>query len=678
MKKIFTLLSVLVISVAASAQYYQLPFVNAGQNPGGLNNDAAQPSAAPTVAPGSTDWSAAQTIPFSFDFNGTAYTSVYLAPSGIVTFTSVSGAAPSNANVALPSATIPDNSICLWGLDLSGANDAIEVKTFGTSPNRQYWIQWKSASWAGIGATSWAYWSIVLEETTNNVYIVDERNYGGTGPAITAGLQFSATSAMSVAGSPALTSTNIATGGSDEGVSDNSYYAFIQGTQPDYDAAMSNIDMPNYVQTGQGGTDVMATVTNMGAQTITDLELSYTVDNGTAVVGTVTGLSIAPGTSATVTHPTAWNPTTNGSFTIEFWASSINGNADANPADDKTDKSVITYSNSYPRTVLYETFTSSTCAPCVAGNANFEGIVANIPANELASIKYQMSWPGDGDPYNTADGNTVRGYYAINSVPRLEADGGWDGNSSSFTMGVHTDALQVPAFVSIWAEYSVDLTTNTVTTCATIEAMADLGDATLQIAIKEFETTQNVGTNGETEFFHVVKKMAPNANGQVVTITDGMNQTICTDYKFNGNFRLPNNSNDLINDATEHSVEDFNDLGVVVWLQNKASKEVYNATNAINTPVSTNSLEANVATVSVFPNPAVNNTTISIVSVDANVASVQVMDIVGKTVINMANVNLNNGDNTVDLNTASLEAGVYLIEVTINGEVSTSQLVIQK
>ncbi len=678
MKKIFTLLSVLIISVAASAQYYQLPFVNAGQNPGNLNNDPAQPSQAPTVPAGSTDWSAAQTIPFSFDFNGTAFTSLYIAPTGIVTFTSVSGAAPSNANVAIPSATIPDNSICLWGLDLSGTNDAVEVKTYGTSPNRQYWIQWKSASWAGIGATSWAYWSIVLEETSNNVYLVDERNFGGTGPAITAGIQFTSTSAMSVAGSPALGSTNVATGGSDEGVIDNSYYAFIQGTQPDYDASMASLDMPNYLKTGQGGADVKATITNMGAQTITALELSYTIAGGTAVVANVSGLSIASGTSAIITHPTKWNPTAVGTFNVEFWASSINGNADSNPADDKASKDVITYVNSYPRTVLYETFTSSTCGPCVAGNINFEGIVANIPSSEFASIKYQMSWPGAGDPYNTADGNTVRGYYAINSVPRLEADGGWDGNSGSFSMGVHTDALQVPAFVSIYAEYNVDIATQTVNTCATISAMADMGDATLHIAIKELETFQNVGSNGETEFLNVLKKMVPNANGQTVTITSGMSQQICESYTFQGNFRLPNDAGDLINDATEHSVEGFDDLGVVVWLQNNATKEVYNATNGIDTPTSTEDLEANVATVSVYPNPAVNNATISIVSVDATIASVRIMDIVGKTVINMANVNLSNGNNNVDLNTATLDAGVYLIEVTINGEVSTSQLVIQK
>ena len=87
---------------------------------------------------------------------------------------------------------------------------------------------------------------------------------------------------------------------------------------------------------------------------------------------------------------------------------------------------------------------------------------------------------------------------------------------------------------------------------------------------------------------------------------------------------------------------------------------------------------ANANDLSVYPNPAVNNTTISIVSVDASAASIKIMDIVGKTVMNMANVNLNNGDNNVEVNTTDLEAGVYVIEVTINGEVSTSQLVIQK
>ncbi len=458
------------------------------------------------------------------------------------------------------------------------------------------------------------------------------------------------------------------------GVDDISVYA-----PADKDVTLNSIDLPNFTKLGaSGGVAVKGSVTNNAGVAITSMDVEYTIDGGTAVVDNMTGLNIAPLTSYDFTHATAWVAALVGDYAIEIKVTAVNGAADADITNNVLSQNVIVYENSYPRTVLYETFTSSTCGPCVAGNINFEGIVANIPSSEFASIKYQMSWPGAGDPYNTADGNTVRGYYAINSVPRLEADGGWDGNSGSFTMGVHTDALQVPAFVSIYAEYNVDIAAQKVTTCATITAMEDMGDATLHIAIKEFETFQNVGSNGETEFLNVLKKMVPDANGQTVTITKGMSQQICEEYTFKGSFRLPNDASDLINDATEHSVEGFDDLGVVVWLQNNATKEVYNATNGIDTPLSTKNLEANVATVSVFPNPAVNNTTISIVSVDATIASVRIMDIVGKAVINMANVNLSNGNNNVDLNTATLDAGVYLIEVTINGEVSTSQLVIQK
>ncbi|MFT4754017.1 MAG: hypothetical protein ACI85Q_001573 [Salibacteraceae bacterium] len=680
MKKILTILTVLLISAgSASAQYYMLPFINAGQNPGGLNTDDENPGttgSTDVLTSGSLDWSAAQTIPFSFDFNGNTYNSLYVAPNGVVSFTASSGVGP-GLNSALPSTSIPDNSICAWGFELSGGNDAVVSKTYGASPNRQYWLTWASASWTQ--GTGWAYWSIVLEEGSNNVYIVDQRNYvsGGSGVSLTAGLQLDGSSAISVPGSPALAATNEATGGNAVDQLDNSYYAFMYGTQPDYDASMSNIDMPSYIQMNQGGADVQATLTNLGAQTITDLELTYTIDGGTPVVASLSGLNIASGTSASVMHPTTWNPAAEGNYTIEFWASMINGNADVNNANDKTDNSVIAYASGYDRTVLYETFTSSTCGPCVAGNANFESVISGIPSSEYASIKYQMSWPGNGDPYNTADGNVRRTFYQISAVPGMEIDGGWDGNSGSFNRALHDDALAVPAFVSVWAEYNVDVSTNTITTCAIVEAVQDMGDATLHMAIKEHETFQNTGTNGETEFKDVLKKMAPGPSGSSITIVDGMREKVCVSYTFEGNFRLPNNSSDLINDATEHSVEEFTDLGVVVWVQ-QLDKTVLNATNAIATPLSVSNARLAANEVSVYPNPASDNAVISINVEGSNAANVVVMDIVGKTVINLGDVNLGSGKNNVNLNTSKLNGGVYLVQVTIDGVVSTQQLVIQK
>ncbi|MGB0390077.1 MAG: hypothetical protein ACPGD5_00800, partial [Salibacteraceae bacterium] len=534
---------------AISAQYYRLDFVGAGQNPGGINTDEDQTAAAmlanstgytQILNAGDTDWSGAETIPFSFEFNGNSYATIYVAPKGVVSFTASTGPGP-GINEALPSSAIPDNSICAWGLNLSGGNDGVIVKTHGTAPNRQYWITWASASWTqGAG---WAYWSIVLEESSNAVYIVDARNYvsGGTGVELTAGLQFDGSNAMMVPGSPSLAATNEATGGTDVGPDDNSYYAFYSGVQPDFDASMGNIQIPSYVPLYIGA-EIKGTLTNLGTQTITEAELTYTIDGGAMVSETVTGLNIAPGGSAVVTHPTIWGPSFEGNSTIELWASMLNGNADANPGNDKASTSVIVYPLGYERTVLYETFTSSTCGPCVAGNANFEGIAADIPANEKASIKYQMSWPGDGDPYNTDHGNARRNVYQVSSVPNMQIDGGWDGNSGSFTRALHDEAVAIPSNVGVWAEFNVDIANQTVQTCAIIEANKDLGAATVHMAIKERLTENNVGTNGETEFHDVLKKLAAGPNGSAVTITAGMYEKVCVSYTFNGNYRLPNNS----------------------------------------------------------------------------------------------------------------------------------------
>ena len=447
----------------------------------------------------------------------------------------------------------------------------------------------------------------------------------------------------------------------------------------DKDYALNALDLPNYAKINTA-VDVKGTVTNNAGVAITTMDIEYTIDGGTPVVANLTGLNIAPLATYDFTHTTAWTPTTEATFNVEVTITAVNGAADADISDNVMDQDVVTYADSYPRVVLYETFTSSTCAPCVAGNANFESVKAGIPAAELASVKYQMSWPGDGDPYNNADGNLRRGFYSINSVPAMEIDGGWDGNSSSFTMQEHTNALEVPAFVKVVSQYEVDEANQMVKTCTYVTAMKDMPNAILHVAIKENKTTANVGTNGETEFLDVVKKMAPDGDGSSITITAGMSERICKDYTFNGSYRLPADASDIINDATEHSVEEFSDLAVVAWVQAISSKVVYNSANGTVgiSPVSVNNIANNVSSVSVYPNPAVTTATVSINTTEASEVSIKVIDVVGKIAIEMNQVNLNNGANNINLNTAKLNAGVYTVVVTSNENVATKQLVIQK
>ena len=101
------------------------------------------------------------------------------------------------------------------------------------------------------------------------------------------------------------------------------------------------------------------------------------------------------------------------------------------------------------------------------------------------------------------------------------------------------------------------------------------------MAVFEYETTQNVGTNGETEFLHVMKKMLPNFNGSSISpLQAGVSQTVSQSYDFNGSYRLPDDAQDPINHSIEHSIEEFTDLGVAVWIQNSLSKQILQSTTA--------------------------------------------------------------------------------------------------
>ena len=71
-----------------------------------------------------------------------------------------------------------------------------------------------------------------------------------------------------------------------------------------------------------------------------------------------------------------------------------------------------------PLKPLYEMFTSSTCGPCVAANEVLTEVLDANP-DEYTLIKYQMDWPGNGDPYYTQEGGVRKSYYGVYFVPDL-------------------------------------------------------------------------------------------------------------------------------------------------------------------------------------------------------------------------------------------------------------------
>lgn len=624
MKKLLFTILTLSIGLYGNSQYYYLED-STGQNPGGLNTDVEYPSGSGLPAGwtqalsgsnASPTWSANKTIPFSFSFNGSAVTQYKVSSSGVLTFSTAATTVPAYSAVTLPSSTIPNSSVCVLGIKGTGSNDNIMTKTFGTTPNRQHWILFSSH--ASVIGTGWTYWSIVLEETTNKIYIVDQR-HGNVISGISLGVQINSTTATSVSGSPSLTSR----AGADQTAADNVYYEFIQGTQPAYDMSTKTSNVPNVLVLSQAPFTINGTLKNFGATTVTSYDMNYKVGTGSTITSNITGVSIASGTGAGFSHPTTWTPSAIGNYSIKAWASNINGNADLVPANDELTFSVSVVDTTLPRNCLLEVFTSSTCGPCVAGNSNMDNVV--VPTiSDYTIIKYQQNFPGSGDPYSTTTSVSRRGFYGINSIPRMEIDGGWDLNAQSFTK---------PIFQSFQSKYSfidIDITSAVfagpiVRVNAIINPVANLsGNLKYHVVITEKETSLNTGTNGETSFSHVMMAMIPNENGNTMTSL---------------NANVPTNVDKIAN-LSSSNIEDFSDLKVVIFVQDMTTREIFQSKwmDVSSSPVGIDEVSnANLA-LSIFPNPSNGMVTLNYTKVNDSKTDVTIVDMVGKTVYSFAGV----------------------------------------
>lgn len=423
--------------------------------------------------------------------------------------------------------------------------------------------------------------------------------------------------------------------------------------------------------------DITGELRNIGANALTSYDLSYVVNGGSPVTASITGQNIDPYATATYTHPTPWTPTQPGVDTIVVYTENPNGVADEDPASARDTIIVIVVDDFVQRKPLYEIFTSSTCGPCRPGNENFHSITDSIKG-EFVAIKYQQNFPGDGDPYSTDESVARRNFYSINSIPRMMIDGGWDQNAASFTAQLHQDARAVPSFLDMDLVYEFDEESQTISYELDIDAFQDYNNVLLHIAIVEEITFDNVKNNGESEFEQVMKKMMPDENGSTVSITDSAGYSMNGSFTFEGNYRLPANANSPINHSSEHSVEDFDDIYVIAWVQDPSTNEVHQAVQGVlKTESSTADQEKN-DNITLFPNPTNHNATLRIDANRNETVSIRIFDAVGAEVMTLPDYNVQNGLNQIELQTANLVSGYYHVSISSNNSRVVKPLVIKK
>ena len=326
--------------------------------------------------------------------------------------------------------------------------------------------------------------------------------------------------------------------------------------QENLDLRIVSIDIPEIAEAGE--TEVKFTVQNIGKETVN----SFTIESpnitdsycGTTYPETFE-TELAPFETKQFTLKNTFNLNP-GNYNIPITITEVNGNSDNDITDNYLSKDFAVTMGSTQRIPLIEHFSSSTCGPCKDVNINMNTLTANNPG-KYTYVKYPLSFPYPGDPYNTEDAKVRTTYYGVTSAPHLFLDGTNQGFGAIKAQNFEAQ-YNVPAYVNIKGAFDVDY--DSIRIVADFMSYVDINNVRVFASVNEKTTTKNVSENGETEFHHISLTMPDNAEGRIVNIKAG-------EY-----YRMECTLN-----ITETFMEDIGDLEVALWIQNYETKEVYNS-----------------------------------------------------------------------------------------------------
>jgi len=323
-------------------------------------------------------------------------------------------------------------------------------------------------------------------------------------------------------------------------------------TLENLDLAVTGTSLPAIMPTGNLTVDM--NVMNYGVTTITSVEASYEV-SGMEPVSQTFNVNIASLATTTLTFDALADMTLPGSYDVTLTIVKVNGQDDDVMDNNMLMKSVSIPMDNVQRIPMIEHFSSSTCGPCVSVNNQMNTFCNNNPGR-YTYTKYQMNWPGSGDPYYTQEGGVRRAYYGVSGVPDIYLDGVGT-NNAAVNQTTFNQHAEEPGYFDVRGSFTVD--GNNIHIFADVMPYVDV-EARVYVSINEKVTHGNVGTNGETEFHHVFMKMMPDGEGSTVAFTAGELQRL-----------------EFTQDLSGTHVEEMSDLEVSIWVQNHGSKYVFNS-----------------------------------------------------------------------------------------------------
>ncbi|MFN5912396.1 MAG: Omp28-related outer membrane protein [Bacteroidota bacterium] len=435
--------------------------------------------------------------------------------------------------------------------------------------------------------------------------------------------------------------------------------------------------------------DPVVTVKNAGTTAINsfDVVLDY---NGNQYTQNITGQNLASLQSFDVTF-TGINLVA-GSNVATATVSNVNGASDDDPNDDVITQTVNPVVPAPGKIVVGEEATGTWCQWCPRG-AVFMDLFETEYADFWAGIAVHNADPMVDPTYDTGVGALIGGY------PSALVDRGPDVDPSQMapdfferlqiapkafiTNGATWDASTRTLNVSISAEFQAAATSSYKLACVLTEdgvtgtgagwnqsnAYAGGGNGVMG----GYEALPNPVPAAQMVYDHVARKIAPSfggyANSFPATVNAGATHTV------NFSFVLPagwdENEMHIIGllIAPNGTIDNAGKATIAEAVANGFE----NGTSAGLFDMDTDQIDA---TFKLYPNPA-NDYAVVVIDLDvATQVEMTLSDVSGK-VIAFRDYGSMNGAQEVVLNTSSLAAGVYVVELSLNGVKITKRLIIE-